>query len=294
MRSDKGQALVLILLSMSVVLTIVLFILARSVTDVAVSTSQEDAVRAFSAAEAGIERSLVAGAGSTNVPVGDAQFTTTVAEASQGSKTFLYPISMNSGDSATLWFVEHDQNGDTVCDATHQCFTGTAFKVCWGKAGTANNAATTPAIEAMVFYESTPKDPTTIKIARATYDPNVTRRNSNKFAPPDVGTCVVDNVTYQFYKTISFSSLGIPSSAYNGQGGLQFARIRMFFNTNLGQEIAADVTVPGNSSLPSQGQDIVSTGTSGDSTRRVQLFQGWPEVPKVFEFAIYSSTSLTK
>ncbi len=45
----------LVLLSMSVVLTLVLFILSRSITDIAVTTSQEEAVRAFSAAEAGVD-----------------------------------------------------------------------------------------------------------------------------------------------------------------------------------------------------------------------------------------------
>lgn len=294
MTNSKGQALVLVLLSMSVVLTLVLYILSRSVTDIAVSTSQEDAVRAFSAAEAGIERALVIGAGTGSVAIGDASYTTSITGFAQGSKTFLYPLAVNSGESATIWFVEHDQNGNTVCDASHPCFTGTQIELCWGKAGTADNTATTPAIEAIVFYESTPKDPTTIKIGRVAFDPNDARRGSNNFADVDSGNCVIEGTTYQFHKTLTFSSLGIGSGIYNSAGGLQFARIRMFYNSTTGQDLGADVNFPGASVLPSQGQDITATGTSGDSVRRVQLFQGWPEVPKPFEFAIYSSTSLTK
>lgn len=294
MKNSKGQALVLVLLSMSVVLTLVLYILSRSVTDIAVSTSQEDAVRAFSAAEAGIERALVIGAGNGSIDIGDASYTTSVTGYSQGTKNFLYPISMNSGDSATVWFAEHDTSGNTVCDATHACFTGSQMKVCWGKPGTSDNQATTPAIEAIVFYETTPKDPTTIRIARSAYDPRDTRRSSNAFSDIDVGNCTIAGVTYEFQKTISFSDLGINSSVYNAQGGLQFARIRMFYNTSVGQDLGVDVDLGTNSNLPSQGQYISSTGISGESTRRVQLFQGWPEVPRPFEFAIYSSTSLTK
>lgn len=294
MSNSKGQALVLVLLSMSVVLTIVLFILSRSITDIAVSTSQEDAVRAFSAAEAGIERALVVGSGTGTTTIGDASYSTTVSNYSQGDKTFLYPISMDSGESATIWFVEHDSNGNTICDATHSCFTGTQMKVCWGKQGTLNNQSTTPAIEAIVFYESTAKDPTTIKIARGAYDPNAGRTGSNGFGSTDPGSCVINGTTYAFHKTITFSSLGIPAGSYNTKGGLQYARIRMFYNSTLGQDLGVDVNGAGSATLPSQGQNIISTGTSGESNRRVQLFQGWPETPKVFEFAIYSSTSLTK
>ena len=50
---ESGQALLLVLLGMAVVLTIVLSILSRSVTDIAVTSREEEALRAFSAAEAG-------------------------------------------------------------------------------------------------------------------------------------------------------------------------------------------------------------------------------------------------
>lgn len=293
MTNSKGQALVLVLLSLSVVLTIVLFILSRSITDIAVSTSQEDAVRAFSAAEAGIERALVVGSGTGSTQIGDASYSTTVSNYSQGSPYYIYPLSVNSGESATIWFVEHDTSGNTVCDATHQCFTGSQMKVCWGKPNTPSGTATTPAIEAVIFYETTPKNATTIRIARGAYDPYIGRTTSNAFSSSDSGTCTINGVSYQFQKTISFASLGIPAGSYGVAGGLQFARIRMFYNTNSGQDLGADVSIAG-STFPSQGQSIISTGTSGESNRRVELFQGWPETPRVFEFALYSSTSLTK
>lgn len=294
MRNSKGQALVLVLLSMSVVLTIVLFILSRSVTDIAVSTSQEDAVRAFSAAEAGIEKALIVGTGSSTASIGDASYSTTVSAFAQGSSTYIYPLNMDSGESATVWFVEHDDNSNIACDATHDCFTGNQIKICWGKPTTSSSNAVTPAVEMIVFYESTPKDATTLKIARAVFDPYTSRTASNGFSTSDSGPCSIADTDFAFGKTITFSSLGIPAGSYNFDGGLQFARVRMFYNTDTAHGMGVDVGFAGNSLLPSQGQNIVSTGTSGDSNRRVELFQGWPEVPKPFEFAIYSSTSLTK
>jgi Tfp pilus assembly protein PilX len=82
-KSQKGQALVLVLLSLSVVLTLVLFILSRSITDVAVSSKEEESARAFSAAEAGIERSLVVGSGNSS-DIGDAHYVASVTSFALG------------------------------------------------------------------------------------------------------------------------------------------------------------------------------------------------------------------
>jgi Tfp pilus assembly protein PilX len=88
---ESGQALVLVLLSLSVVLTLVLFILARSITDVTVSSRQEESVRAFSAAEAGIERALVAGTGFGTTEIGNASYTTSVTDFALGGNDMNFP-----------------------------------------------------------------------------------------------------------------------------------------------------------------------------------------------------------
>src|SRR5688572_30522373 len=119
---EQGQALVLVLLSLAVVLTLVLFILSRSITDVAISSRQEESVRAFSAAEAGIEKSLVIGAGTSLTTIGDAKYSSEVSDYSEGSQDFIYPINMASGDYATTWFMAHDSSGNLVCDISSPCF----------------------------------------------------------------------------------------------------------------------------------------------------------------------------
>src|SRR6185369_6746883 len=96
-RNESGQALVLVLLSLAVVLTLVLFVLSRSVTDVAVSSRQEEAVRAFSAAEAGVERALVVGSSSGSTQIGDATYKANVTSYAEGLPDFNYPIVMSSG-----------------------------------------------------------------------------------------------------------------------------------------------------------------------------------------------------
>lgn len=294
-----GQALVLVLLSLAVVLTLVLFILSRSITDIAISSRQEESVRAFSAAEAGIEKSLVIGTG-TNQEFSDANYTSTVSDYAESTSDYVYPINMASGDTFTTWFSAHDTDGNLLCDATHPCFYSTSpgssnfVKVCWGKPGSSSTNTTTPAIELSVFYESTPGNAATTMIGRSVLDPYPARTSENLFDAADVATCTISGVSYAFQKNLTYNDFALPTSAFQSQGGLQFMRTRMFYNSDTSQPIGVSVNFAGNSTLPSQGQSIVSTGVSGESNRRLEVFQGWPEVPSVFDYSVYSSVGLTK
>lgn len=293
---ESGQALVLVLLSLSVVLTIVLFILSRSVTDISTSTGQADSVRAFSAAEAGIEKALITGSSATNITIGDATYSVDISNYSAGLATFNYPPTLLAGDSMTLWFVSHDDNGKIICGGSDlPCFTGNTVKVCWGNPGTAAGTDMTPAVEASIYYETTPGVASTVRIARAVFDPNASRTSSNSFGTSDGGTCQIDGVNYAFQKTITLSSLGVTS--YNLTNGLLFARFRIFYNSDQGHLIGADVNFDGNSKLPSQGISIISTGSAGteggQSNRRVSVFQGWPEFP-FSGMSIFSPYGITK
>ena len=58
---NQGQALLIVLLTLSVVLTIVLSIVSRSITDISITSLEEDSQRAFNAAEAGVEQALLKG-----------------------------------------------------------------------------------------------------------------------------------------------------------------------------------------------------------------------------------------
>ena len=294
-KNQKGQALVLVLLSLSVVLTLVLFVLARTVTDVSVSSREEEAVRAFSAAEAGIEQALVIGTGSegaTSIGGGDARFSSNVSSFAENLSAFVFPQAFSSGQSATTWFVSHNTDGEisTSCDIDNPCFSGDRIKVCWGNDGTDGNSPTTPAVEVNFVYLATPGDFSTARVARAALDPNTSR--SNNFSDPDLGGCVIEGTSFSFQKTLDLSDLGITLAATSG--GLQFAKIRMLYNTNEDHEVGIDVGFSGNSTLPSQGIKIDSTGTSGEANRRVEVFQAWPEAPEVFDFSVFSSSGVTK
>lgn len=121
---QSGQALLIVLLSMAVVLTIVLSIFSNSVTDIAVTTSEAESLRAFSAAEAGIEKALVALAPQSG-SFGEDAFQTSVTNFAEGLTSFAYPMDLASGDGAVLWFVSHDSNDKLSCsDSSKPCFKG--------------------------------------------------------------------------------------------------------------------------------------------------------------------------
>lgn len=288
----SGQAILLVLLGMAVVLTIILSILSRSVTDIAITSREEEALRAFSAAEAGFERALIAGSSIPQTQIGDASFTASVSDFAQGITGYNHPTSMVSGESAVLWYVAHNSNGDLECNsgAGLNCYTGNEMNVCWGKPGTPSGSATTPAIEVSIYYAETPGDYSTVRVARDTADPNAARTASNNFGSVDLGTCSVSGESYEFQKTIRYNDLGIISAVRNTENGLQFARIRMLYNTDTPQPFAVFLDNP----IPSQGKRIESTGTSGEATRRIVIFQTFSELPPIFDSAIFSSGDLTK
>jgi Tfp pilus assembly protein PilX len=289
---QSGQALLLVLLSMAVVLTIVLSVLSRTITDITITTKEEEALRAFAAAEAGIERALIVG--SNTGEFGDsASFTATISNFGQLQSEFVYPEKLLSGETAVIWFVDHDEdNGDLTCN-TGECFTGSSIKICWGEPGTASASDTTPAIETSVFYANTPGDYSTIRIGRDTRDPNVTRRSLNSFQADGTGTaCVINGQEFAFRKILDFGSdFGIPVGSYNTQNGLQFAKIRILYNTDVAHTLGVDTA--GNN-LPSQGVRIESAGSSGEANRRIEVFQTFGELPPIFDAALFSPGGIVK
>lgn len=291
---NQGQTLLIILLIMSVVFTIGLSVISRSVTDVAVSQKEEEAARAFSAAEAGIEQALIAG---TNVTDSTFGFTATVAGIAQNSSNFILPQLLNAGETAPVWFIEHDSSNNLVC--TGSCFSGNTVTLFWGENGTASQSSTTPAIEAAFLYTTTPNANgySTARIARVAFDPNSTRRSSNSFDTPTGTGCTIGTTQFAFCHTVNLSNLSPavtirPSTS--DTRGLQMARLRILYNTDKAHPVGIAVS-GGNGTVPNQGSKIESSGTAGESTRKIQVNKLFSDLPPIFDFALFSgSGGLTK
>lgn len=290
-KNTKGQALLIVLLSLAVVLTIVLFIVSRSITDISISTKEENSLRAFSAAEAGIERALIIGS-DVDDTIGDANFSATLVDFAQGFSEVTYPLSLNSGESATFWFVGHNNDGSLGC-LDEPCFRGTDIRFCWGNSGTSDSSSTTPAVEFSFVYTTSAGDYTTTRVARAVVDPNPARRVTNNFSSNDAGTCSLGSEDFEFQKSFNFSSdLGISDTTTANI--LQFVRARVLYNTSSSHKLGASVAFAGNTTLPSQGAKVESTGSFSEANRKIEVYQLHPETPSIFESVIFSSGSITK
>jgi type II secretory pathway pseudopilin PulG len=289
-RGQKGQALLIVLLIMAVVLTIALSLISRSVTDITITEKEEEAARAYSAAEAGVERALQSGTESiSTLSTGDT-FSAQISSLAKASREFLIPLLMSSGETTPVWFVSHDANSNLVCSSSNICFTGTTIKACWGEEGTSSSTNTTPALEMSILYTTTGGDYSTAKVARAVFDPYVARPDSNSFTKGSDGSCTVDGKAMAFSKNIDLSTLGITlRNAVDETKGPQIARLRLIYNNDRAHPVGLVIT-SNQGNFPQQGNKVESSGTAGQATRKVQVYQLYPDLPPVFDYGIFSGT----
>jgi hypothetical protein len=293
MTNQSGQAVLIILLTMVVALTVVLSIIAATTSDIKISSNETNSLRAFSAAETGIEKALLTNTSYPSTPINGATFTANLAGLAQGTSSFNYPANIISGDSGTFWFVSHDPSGGNLTCVGQPCFTGNTIKICWGAPGTSSSSLTTPAVELSVFYLSTPGSVATAKVAKALFDPNSVRRALNSYAAPDAG-CTIGTINYAFQKQFDLSSLGITAGSYGAANGLQFMSVKVLYNTDNPHPIGINVNFAGNSALPSQGNLVSSTGSLNQATRKVEVTRVYNQAPPVFDTAVFSPGGLTQ
>ncbi|TSC89469.1 MAG: Uncharacterized protein G01um10145_626 [Microgenomates group bacterium Gr01-1014_5] len=286
-RNMRGQALVVIVLIMAVVLTIALSVVSRTVSDINISTKEDDSSRAFSAAEAGVEQALLKGTPQTfGAEVGSTgSFNATISQLTSGGTEFAVPILLSSGEIAPVWLVEHDDiTSELICSDLKPCFTGDELKVCWGEPGTPSDSSTTPALEVSVVYTESENFSTT-KIARAAYDPHPTR--ANNFEKGADGGEAIDGVAYEFCRKVNLVNLDVNiRNTGSARPGPQYARLRMLYNTTQSQP--AGVKIVGAGNLPLQGQKVVSTGTSGEAQRSLEVYKLFSDLPPIFDYTLFS------
>ncbi|WKZ25747.1 MAG: hypothetical protein QY322_00315 [bacterium] len=270
-KNQKGQAVLVVLLSLSVVLIIVLFILSRSITDISLSTKEEDSLRAFSAAEAGVERALVIGNSSGSLD--DAEFSALVTQFASGADQVTYPLALKSGENAVFWF---KRAGEVTQ------FNGSNIRFCWGNAGTNPADSDTPALEVTFYYTTLPDDMTTLQIERAVYDPNVSRVTANRFDNAQISSCTIGQDSFAFQATIDTPT-----------GTLEYATAKLLYNTTNAHKVGINVASTG-SILPSQGEKVESAGSYGDANRSIEVYQLHPETPPIFANAIFSANGIVK
>lgn len=264
-KTARGQALLIILLVMVVGLTVGLSLSTRSVSDVKVSSQLEDSSRAFAAAESGIE-AVLKGDTALSGTVGNGSYTLTTSTAGSTGTSFSLG-DLNIADTYTVWLVGHDASGNL--DLT-TIYGGSTIDICWQKAESTGDE---PAMETAVVYKD---NGGLYKIWRGAYDPSPTRRAGNFFSDTDAGGCA--GLTNK--KTINLASLT----------GTKIAlRLRPFY-----AKATANAVPLGGNNLPGQGLTISSSGTSGQTTRKIVVTQSYGSLPSIFDYVLFSGKDANK
>ncbi|MDO8429125.1 MAG: hypothetical protein Q7S88_00665 [Candidatus Daviesbacteria bacterium] len=313
MMRQKGQVIVILLLIVIVALSIGLSIVGRTLNEIGSASKSEDSSRAFSAAEAGIERALGQftsfdqnSSGAVTVLETELQNRSEANVRVNGRLPDLNealehpPIS--KGSFAQFWFVKPNETfsgGNVSCqnNSGPDCYRGSTIDLYFGdstKDYSGANSLNLPAVEVNVIYLSDRQ----FKSQRYFFDSytgsDTTRSNADFLrCTPLSSTDVIKTSTGENRKFYCKRSRTLPVTVQPNQPVL--ARVKLLY-TDYNHPIALKPNGDcGNRcSLPYQANVYTSTGTSGNSIRTLQLFRQESIMPQMFDYALFSAGELKK
>ncbi len=303
--NNKGQVILLLILVMTVALAIGLSVVQKSLVDVSTASKVEQSSRAFSAAEAGIEKTLLYPTGSCgaacNINFSDNSSTATVSDvpskpapalSGHQQEALEFPP-LAKEDVAQVWLADYTSS----TNPPPTFYTRNSLDVYWG-----NSSTDKAALEITLIYFGA--DPNDIDIpqrlvekyrSKKWYLDNqaVVRTPVNQFETVTCSGYVVGVNTYQCKKTLAFTS--------QQTTGQMLIRARLLYNaTSQPFAVQAVGNCPSsgpscnNYSLPAQARTIISTGISGETQRKIKVFQLYKVVPPYFDYAIFSAGDISK
>lgn len=269
-KSEKGQILLIVVLIMVVGLTVGLSLAARTVTNIKIATDDENSQRAFSAAEAGIER-LVKSDCTSECNLSSESFgkNSTVQgriSSIQGTSFMIKGgTEIRKDQGVDVWL----SNYSTDVAQLYGSPQSGKVTVYWGDtANGCNNAA----LEIMVLSGNTSSP----QMTRYAVDPCNARQGNNHFTLVGAGTgATISGRTFQFGYSINVSS------------GLLMRVIPFYFNTVLG--VTGGTNAGQTVVFPIQGKQIETTGSSGGTVRKISFIQGYSSIPaEFFQYSLIS------
>lgn len=269
-RDEAGQILLIVILVIIIASTIGLSIASRSITSLRTSTEEAESQKALAAAEAGIERAIQ---GSIPVNVGDSlsnnsNYVTNFQQVDSSSFLINGGNIISKDEGADIWFVDHDSNNAPVYS---QAKSAQFFNLYWGSASEVCATPTAPAaIEAIVVSRNNVTG--LVKSYRYTYDSCPNRRSGNNFTQAEPGNFTVAGVTFT-NRTSPQNDLA------KNVNDIVFIRVIPIYKDAVIAVSACNhnQTPATCTSLPSQGYVITSTGISGQASRKIRVFKGWPQ-----------------
>src|SRR3989344_3827879 len=302
---QKGQVVLILILIMSVALTIGLAIVQKSLVDVSNSSKVEQSSRAFSAAEAGVEKALqesektnhstisFSGNNSQIKEIIDTGLIPPVPEpGSQQDPLEMPPLAKE--EVTQVWLADFNSYSNPPSIFYNQ----NTLDIYFGNSPAGKDPV---AIEVTLIYHDGTK-----YTSRKWYLDQISRIPANGFEK--VSNCAGNYLppggltTYQCKRTLGASpdSEPLPIWQVGQSSALILLRARLLYNTTSQPFAVSAVACPSsaptciNYSIPHQGRIVVSTGASGETERRVKVFQLDKVLPPYFDYAIFSAGEITK
>ncbi|MBI2196750.1 pilus assembly PilX N-terminal domain-containing protein [Candidatus Daviesbacteria bacterium] len=280
MRNQRGQTVLILILVMTVALAIGISVIQRSLSDLSTSTKVEQSSRAYSAAEAGIEKAIQSGGSITSpIPLGNDSsiFDVQTDLLPAPNQALEYPP-LAKEELAQVWLADPTSSTFPNCDVGKICYNESNLDIYWGVPNTTSDK---PAIEVIIVYLSGD-----YQSKKFFLDSDSPRTGSNNFQDvsagctnPVIDTSLGSNRTF-FCKT-TLPGL-VPT--------LMLLRARILYSS-ISQPFAV---MPTSGSLPPQARLFTSTGVSGQTQRKVQVFRLDKVVPPYFDYAIFSAGDINK
>jgi hypothetical protein len=269
----RGQALAVVLLVMAVGITVALGAVTRSVTEVNVSSVQEEAARALEAAEVGVEmlvaRDTVNNI-SGNLADSSAGYSAVAVEIGE-RRSYKLPYDLSDGDMGT--FVMRDMLAVGPPEI---------FDICWGYPG----SDPVPAIEVVLYFKDRSGPDSTMKVSRVVLDPGI--RIDGAVTSGILQSQDCDGTVFAYQYHFDSGTLGIFSRTDHTP---LLVRVKMLYNGSNPQPVLLDGV---NRMLPNQGLVVTSVGTAGDAVQKISASASDPDYPPMFDNAIFSGGGLSK
>jgi Tfp pilus assembly protein PilX len=274
--SDSGQVVLMTLMVLVIATTVGLSLMSRTTTDTAITNQVEQSTRAFNAAEAGIEKALLSGLGTSGATgiTGASGVTYTVSVnnvGGSGSGLYQFPKKTQEGATETFWLVNHDDATGQIDETNH--YTGTSINVCW------SSESPQPALVVTFLF----KVGIEYRVAKFAYDPlsqgDIARGGlNNQFPQTSSGIGCGSGTGTAYKETINLSSFSpdVPIAL----------RLRPVYSD------AKIVIDTGGNTIPKQGKNILATGTTtSGNNRKISVYEQYRTPATVFDAAIYSQNN---
>ena len=259
--------LLLVVLVMAIVLTVVLSLASRTVTNIRTTQEEENSERAFSAAEAGIERSLTTPFEGSGILQNRTSYQTS-STAFTGIELLLNNGAPNFKDEAIdVWLTDYP-GYTTLWSGDITLYWGKPSDTC-----VESELSNTMAALEIIVVSGSKVDPVGTTYA---VDPCSQRASFNNFEYIPSGGGVVGGKTFAYKKTITVTS------------GLLIRTIPLYASTIFGAK-GCNSSNTNCIALPTQGRLVQSVGIADDTQRKIVNFQGYPKLPtEALPFVLFS------